>query len=361
MLISKEALPLFCTQLSPEPGIALVLPGRGKPLLTLKQNEYMPFTHIFWGRLMGIYQSVYRVDISDQTFSFDCHIPCQTGVLKFLAKATVTYKVANPEIVVTKKITDAEQTLEPLLIDCMRDRSRQYTLQQYTDAENAIRGNLMTEINKNHQIDTGIQLVRFLVALSPEKAVHDPMHNSEIAKIVYLPLIEQGKWTLLAQHLANHPDDIRSVIDEITQSRADELNGFLQVLDMMLKNDVIEGAQLGEEGRSAQEYLKHYLEGLRSSHGGKALPASEPVKSLGLERGQDISAQQKKPATAKIPISITGTQCAHDVRPAVAHSAWLPLSPCHSASPQINCRHMGHWGSLLTRLPRSVTSTASAA
>jgi len=278
LIIGKETprLRLFRPRPVPEPGIALVLYREGQPLVTLWPGDRLTSGEVAWGN----YKTIYKVDITEHTFSFNCTLPCRGEAFEFHAQVNVTYAVENPSLIVERNITDARAVLEPLIINTMRNVSRRYEVEQSAEAEKAIIESVQEESKK---YNVGLKLVRFVVELSLEEDARNHIRQlkqiervqeiesvqSELEKQrirleeerirmktdFYGPLIKEGQWQLLALQLAKHPDDVATIVQMIHQQRQAEMENQLRALKIMLEEDVIEVYQMEEAGKRVLQRL----------------------------------------------------------------------------------------------------------
>lgn len=312
LIISKETpqLRLFRPRPTPEPGIALVLFREGQPLITLWPGDRLTSGEVSWGN----YKTLYKVDITEHSFSFNCMLPCQGEAFEFRAQVDVTYSVENPSLIVERNITDARIVLEPLIVDTMREVSRKYDVEQSAEAEKSIKEQVLEESRK---YNTGLKILRFMVKLSLEEATRNhirkikdiertkesELKQAELEKQrielevertkmrleFYLPLIKEGQWQLLALQLANHPDDVVAVAQMIRQHRQADMENQLKALKIMLEEDVIEGFQMEEAGKRV---LQRFIDSFGPDLEVKALGEGEKPKAL--EARQDSQDSQNE-------------------------------------------------------------------
>jgi len=283
LIIGKETprLRLFRPRPVPEPGIALVLYREGQPLVTLWPGDRLTSGEVAWGN----YKTIYKVDITEHTFRFNCTLPCRGEAFEFHAQVNVTCAVEDPSLIVERNITDARAVLELLVINTMRNVSRRYEVEQSAEAEKAIIKSVQEE---SKRYNVGLKLVRFVVELSLEEDARNHIRQLKQIKRVqeiesvqselekqrirleeertrmkmdfYGPLIKEGQWQLLALQLAKHPDDVATIVQMIHQQRQSEMENQLRALKIMLEEDVIEVYQMEEAG-------KHVLQRLVDSFG----------------------------------------------------------------------------------------------
>ncbi len=300
LIISKETtqLRLFRPRPTPEPGIALVLFREGQPLVTLWPGDRLTSGEISWGN----YKTVYKVDITEHSFSFSCALPCQGEAFEFHAQVDVTYSVENPSLIVERNITDSRTVLEPLIVNTMREVSREHDVEQSAEAEKSITERVFEESKK---YSTGLKILRFVVKLSLEEDARNhirqlkqiertkvserrqaelekqrielEVERTKMRMEFYSPLIKEGQWQLLALQLANHPDDVAAVAQMIRQQRQADMENQLRALKIMLEEDVIEGFQMEE---ASKRVLQRFVDSFGPDLEVKALGNGEKPKAL---------------------------------------------------------------------------------
>ena len=278
LIIGKETprLRLFRPRPVPEPGTALVLYREGQSLTTLWPGDRLTSGEVAWGN----YKTIYKVDITEHSFSFNCTLPCQGEAFEFHAQVHATYSVENPGLIVERNTTDAYAVLRPLIINTMRNVSRRYEVEQSAEAEEAI---IKSVLEESRKYDTGLKLVRFVVELSLEDDARNHIRRLKQIKRVreieseqaelekqrirleeertqmkmefYAPLIREGQWQLLALQLANHPDDVAAIVQTVHQRRQAEMENQLKALKIMLEEDAVEVYQMEEAGKRVLQRL----------------------------------------------------------------------------------------------------------
>jgi len=342
-IIGKEEIPrlrLFQPRPTPEPGVALVLFREGQPPVTLWPGDRLTAGEVRWGN----YKVVYKVDVTEHSFSSDCTLPCESDAFDFHAEVQVTWAVDDPALIVERNVTDARTALEPLIIRTMRSVSRRYGVEASSTAEEGI-----IQAVENETYDVGIKLNRFVVELRLEKDARDYIRKQEeirrrtildkaeigrqreveaaqatlgeerrkfreaedqwererkkleeqaelerqkMRMEFYGPLIEKGNWQLLAFHLANHPDDVPGVIQTMRQQRQIELEYNLKALEGLLAKAGLEEWEVQEP---AKELLRHIASVLKSEVSVPALGEGREPKSLPRgEREEPIEQETKE-------------------------------------------------------------------
>jgi hypothetical protein len=309
LIISKERprLRIFHPRPKPEPGVALVLFREGQKLVTLWPGDRLTSGEVTWGN----YQTIYRVDVTEHSFSFSCNLPCKGEAFDFKAQIDVTYCVDDPRLIVKRNTTDVRAVLEPLLVNTMREISRDYEVEQSAEAESSLQRETM---ERSTQYNIGIRIDRFIVKLSLEDDARDhirqlkqmernliqerkqdqlerqrlelEMERMRMKMDFYGPLIKEGQWQLLALQLSNHPEDVASVAQMIRQQRQAELDNQLRTLKIMLEEDVIEGFQMEEASRRV---LQRFVENFAPELDNKALEGTEKLNALETDNKEENS------------------------------------------------------------------------
>ena len=306
-IISKEKAPrlrLFQPRPTPEPGVALVLFREGGPLVTLWPGNRLTAGEVRWGN----YKTIYKVDVTEHSFGFNCTLPCKSDAFDFQAEVQVTCSVDDPAIIVERNITDARAVLEPLITRTMRSISRNHDVEESAAAERAI-----TEAVERETYNVGLKLNRFVVKLSLEEDArahirklrqieHEKEYERKEAELqkqrdeleierirmkmdFYTPLIEGGYWQLLALQLTKHPEDVATVAQMLSQQRQAEMDHQLKALKIMLEEDALEGFQIEEVGKRVLQRLVESFgpeletRALGEAEERKALPAGSEEKS----------------------------------------------------------------------------------
>ncbi len=306
----KESVPrlgLFKRRPSPELDVALVLYREGHPIITLRPGDRLTAGEAVYGK----YQTVYKVDVSEHSFSFQCALPCEGDAFEFQADVHVVYTVSNPAAIVERNITDARGALEPLIMRALRATSRKFGVEQSAKAERA----LMRAI-EGEDYDVGLKVKRFVVKLQPdsaarehirrleetkrrterEKADIERLKEVEVAQAAldkerrefqkdkavweleekqrlmqfYNTVIEQLQLPVL--QLANNPDDVPTVVKMQQEQQQAEFERQLKLLRTLVEEDILEAHQL-------EEATKHMLRLTESKRPTNSAPKSAEENS----------------------------------------------------------------------------------
>jgi hypothetical protein len=312
-IIGKEEIPrlrLFQPRPTPEPGVALVLFREGQPLVTLWPGDRLTAGEVRWGN----YKTIYKIDITEHSFDFNCTLPCESDAFDFHAEVQVTCTVGDPATIVERNITDARAALEPSILGTMRKVSRDYDVEKSAAAEKAI-----IEAVQREEYGIGIGPTRFMVKLSLEadarahirelrQIERDKVRQKREAELerqreelelermkikmdFYTPLIRDGHWQLLALQLTNRPEDVPAVLQMLNQERQADMDRQLTTLKILLEEDALEGFQIEEAGRRILQSLVDGfaatpVQALDSPEERKALPTQTEDASTSAEEDE---------------------------------------------------------------------------
>ncbi len=271
---------LFQAREAPEPGFALVVHREGRPLMVLRPpNDRLTLGEV----LVGSIRKIYRVDVSQHTLELQCHLPADTDAFHFFATVHVKCEVIDPKVVVDRRLNDVRTALEPVLVETMRAATRKFSVEESAEAELEVT-QALRERERTHGLCPGLRVTSVAVRLDLEEAARKHVralkeaqrrHREEVEKLghdkelvglqsevarlraqldivrskEYLPLIQEGNWSLMALHLAQHPDDVSGVIQVMMGQQQTVLDRQLAALRLLLKEDVVEASQFGDAGK----------------------------------------------------------------------------------------------------------------
>ena len=73
----------------------------------------------------------------------------------------------------------------------------------------------------------------------------------------YKPIIQAGRWELLALSLSQNPEDVQFVMNEMTRQRESDRTSWVEAVEVLLRNGALEGHEL-------EETAKNMLQGMVS-------------------------------------------------------------------------------------------------
>lgn len=269
-------LNLFGSRPTVEPGVALVVYSDKGDVLVLMPGQRLTAGDVAWKN----YKGYFKVDIGVHNLEFQTKVPCNKDAFSFEAKLQITCQVEKPDVIVKNKIRDVLAALKPEIENRMRTISRKYSADQSEDAEQEINNSFKSGLHVNgifasqiisnlelptearehiHKIQsTKNEIARQEVAYELEStklryenelAAAKLKHENDLKKQrmdFYAPLIKKGQWNLLALQLAEHPEDVASIVNLINQQQQADRENQLKMLKIMLEEDFVEGFQVEE-------------------------------------------------------------------------------------------------------------------
>ncbi|MEW6496689.1 MAG: hypothetical protein AB1589_29825, partial [Cyanobacteriota bacterium] len=192
------------------------------------------------------------------------------------------------------------QVLESLIVEVMRSLSRNYQVEESGIAEREIGDRVKKAVD-----DAGFQLNRFVLTLSLEQEARqrirekkDIQDRAELEKTriqssielekeaqklqmqrqqfelerkrlenqfeleriklkmeFYSPLLKAGNWQMLALQLAQNPEDVQVIVQQLNQQKQMERDHQMKMLKMLLDADALEGSQISEVGKRVLQGL----------------------------------------------------------------------------------------------------------
>lgn len=337
--------------------MALVVHREGRRLAVLQQpDERFTLGEALWSNFLKIY----RVDVSEHALELQCHLPAETDAFYFFATVHVRCAVTDPLTVVELGITDVRVSLEPRVVDVMREVSRKFRVEDSADAEQEVTKALRDRV-RQPGFCPGLEVRNLSVRLDLEEAARKHVrdlkeqerqhlrevqegdrrhlreleeaarrhvweleeakrrHTEEVARFSYdleraqlqgdvealkarleiersekyLPLIQEGNWSLLALFLAQNPAQVSDVVNVMMGQQQLMLDKQLETLRFFLDKDVIEKSDYENRGR---ELLSNALQQLSAGSKGDRTPMG-PTHALGNAKVVDPGV---KPAPARV-------------------------------------------------------------
>jgi hypothetical protein len=264
----------FAARPRPEPGMAVVLIRNGQPALALTADDQLTWSRVAWSN----YQWAFWVDTGEQAYTLQCALPSQEQGLDFQAVAHITYKVNDPLMVIRRRITDARAFVEPVFIRLLRRVTRQFTLGQCSAAEQAIarmvKANLrqgiiaitrcittldLEEDERNHARTMRASERHYLhshQSITYSQQIDDlevPLSQKQID--FYKQIATSDASQILWLYLANHRDEIHTVLRALYEQRQLEREHWLRMLKELRDADGVEPQHLEHLRKSVLERL----------------------------------------------------------------------------------------------------------
>lgn len=322
----------FEKRLVPEANTALVFYRDGQTPLVIEPGDQAPLR----GQLMlGKYNWLYKVDKSEFSWSFECDnktLHSKTDGFYFQANMTISCSVVNPAAIVVRKVTDIREVVQSLIIESMKVVSRKYENHKSSEAEEAI-----CIYVKQEFYDECFKLNRFVLNLLPDPQIIDDIRGEKLEELAerkitrdsnikrksieeetklekllieqdkaqlerlqfkmdfYNTALQSGSLMMLAMQLAKSPDDVLVVAQLISQQDQFAANNQLNLLKVMLEEDAIEAAQLGEAGKRVVQRLIGLTESSRPALQSASTDSSTTSQTVSIESESNDSLSGEVP------------------------------------------------------------------
>lgn len=233
--------------------------------------------------------TIYEVDVSDHPHNFQCELPCRDDKGSFRAEVHLTWRVANPLEVVRRQLVDVPGALESPLEQRMRGAVSDRDWRQRRAAEMDINKTLETGLadalgREISGLGLEIRTCRAKLRPDPATTAHfgnvtqieqrgeaDSLKRRNIrdAKTFYGEELKGGFYDVLLLRLAQHPEDLREVVELWRQEDAADRAHHIAALRALIPK--LEPFQIADV---ADKLLKSLVEGNQATLG------KEPAKKV---------------------------------------------------------------------------------
>jgi hypothetical protein len=237
ILQSRELNPLSPSSpsASPAPGKAIALAGKGQSLLVIRYGDGRTLTR---GQLMlGRYNWFYEIDMTEQQLNFDESLQSRDNIAAFRASVSLACNVRDPAMIVEHNITDALGAIRPAVVEAMRDVAIRYGIEQIEQVRQEMRRISLAKTHGGFLISRfsfNLALTKEAEKLASERVLQRLQHQNKLEQAGYddeikeerarraRRLIQEGVESLLAEHLANNPNDTINVAKMLYEQRRKE-------------------------------------------------------------------------------------------------------------------------------------------
>lgn len=217
----------------PAPGRAIVLASKNQPMLVVRHGEGGAPT---WGQIfLGRYNWFYEIDMTEQQLACDELLQSNDNITAFRASINITCCVRDPTLIVSNNVTDALLVIRPSIGEAMSNVAVRHSLEQLDQVRQEMR-----RINLAETAHSGFNIRRLSFSLSLTKeaekiaaarAMHRLEHQNTMEQVRREDeirdqkairahrLIKEGPESLLADHLANNPNDTLTVAQILSKQR----------------------------------------------------------------------------------------------------------------------------------------------
>lgn len=285
-----------------------MLSGKGGAIV-LTPGQTATYGEAVWAN----YDTVYEVDMGQHELQFTASAPARGGDVSFKVAFSCGYRVSDPAAVVDSKLQDPTAMLTRALREIISQITPQFDIEKGEDAAAAIRKELVNKkatealpftldtphvtveldqdarefLKKRREQLRQAELARSSSELTTATAQAKQLEREyelrgqkreqefelelaqrkvqmelELQKMrleVYKPMIDGGMWTVLAQQLAQNPNDISKVTDVIMQMHGRKVEADLLLLKTLIDGDIIEDRQIREVANSLMRNLEQSM------------------------------------------------------------------------------------------------------
>jgi len=225
---------------SPRPGRVIVLAGKNQPLLVIRHGEGGAPTR---GQLMlGKYNRFYEIDMTEQHFNFDELLQSNDNISAFRAAINFSCRVRDPALIVEHNVTDALRVIRPLVGEAMAEIAIRYSIEQLDRVRQEMR-----RINLTRTTHSGFSVSHLSFNLTLTKEAERIANAGAMQRLEHRNAIEQvrreneikderarrtirvikgGVEDMVAEHLANNPNDMLNVAKMFYEQRQKEQELF---------------------------------------------------------------------------------------------------------------------------------------
>jgi len=244
--------------------------------------------------------TMYEIDLGLHHARVTGDLPSRGQAGLFHTAITVQWRVFDPSAIVRHRVRDIEETLAAALIQRARSIAREFSLDQVTDAEDAINEKL-SGVKIDVTVPTGIEQARqdatergclgaeyglwtrSIALLRLDKAATE--HNAKMMQLkwaieeeeaaqrlrviqnrnqqaitaermdIYRKIIAAGDVERFALRLSNHPDEISAITDIIREDQLTSRRDTIDFISRMVDSDVVERWEISDQVREALEWL----------------------------------------------------------------------------------------------------------
>lgn len=287
--------------------------------------------------------TVYEIDLGLHRARVTADLPSRGHAGSFRATIDVQWRVFDPSAIVRHRVLDTEDALSAVLQQKARGIAREFSLDQVTDAEDAINKQLggvtidvsaptgieqaMRDATKDKclgaeyglwtraiahlaldkaAIEHNAKMMKLKWAIEEEEAEHrlrifQNKNQQEITKErmgIYREIIAAGDADRFALRLAGHPDDITAITEIIREDQLTSRRDTIEFISRMVDSGAVERWEVSDQVRDALEWLTDATARVVTDKDHRSTEIDEPLRQHRRGRGQPIeqSAAAEKPS-----------------------------------------------------------------
>jgi hypothetical protein len=299
--------------------------------------------------------TVYEVDLGIHHTGLREDLPSQGHSASFHAIITVDWRVLDPSAIVRHQVLDIRKTLYADLIQRVRGITREFTIDQVTDAEDKINDQLQgveIDITTPANMQQALQKATKLGCLGAKYGLWTSAithltlddtaieHNTKMMKLkwaleeeaaeqrlrmiknknqqeimteritVYRQIIATGDIEQFALRLANHPDEITAVTEIIREDQLTRRQDTIDFIKHMVDSGVVERWEVSDQVREALEWLRDATARVVTDKNHRTAD-DQPIRQRRLGRGTPIeqsATSQPGPDVIVVPVETIPTE-----------------------------------------------------
>ena len=253
-----------------EPGRALVLLGEDAPIVLYPGQTISPGESV-WGK----HDTIYEVDITQKNLSFRTSAPAKGGVWEFTVTFSGSYQVSDPLEVINQGIQDPVPMLQLVIKDIISQVTQQFDIEDGESARMAVRKKLEEGLGKKAPFKLGAIYIELEPDEEAKEFIKEQRRQARKATLIkgskqvieaqdsidrlqrqmrregeaemvahYEKMLDKGITTILAQQLAQNPENAPQITNFLLQLRQQDIQGKVEILQTMVEKDMIEDWQL---------------------------------------------------------------------------------------------------------------------
>jgi len=220
-----------------------------------------------WRRIKAL-ENTERATRVAQVAEHTVELPTSEAAYKFIAIATVSYKVCDPTALPTDTLADAERQLWPQVQRILRHASRAYKVTDVAQAEDGIQDAidarlvdkddqkdgkkgikdfglevLSVEVNVNQDDTAQIHAAQLALAEHEAKLGAQKLETALARQPIFDELISKGSWAALAWAVANGKVSEEELYQQMSQAESEQLKLKIALLERLRNDDARSEAQ----------------------------------------------------------------------------------------------------------------------
>lgn len=260
--------------------------GRCHVELLERPTVIFDFGDAEWRRIKAL-ENTERATRVAQVAEHTVELPTSEAAYKFIATATVSYKVCDPTALPTDTLADAERQLWPQVQRVLRRASRAYKVTDVAQAEDGIQDAIDVRLDEKGIRDFGLEVLSVEVNVNQDDtaqvhaaqlalAEHEAKLGAQKLEIalarqpIFDELISKGSWAALAWAVANGKVSEEELYQRMSQAESEQLKLKIALLEKLRSDDAKSEAQDASASSALLESVVRDVTGRSAT----ALPAA---------------------------------------------------------------------------------------